>query len=200
MENVFNTTYQNKYLDKKIVVALERISEAFKVLLWEQSKEHKLSPIQIQVLIFIDTHPSQLAKVKYLSEEFNVTKATISDTIKTLKKKELIIKEQEVTDNRSYQIILTSKGKEVVQKIAHYPSILEKSILQIAIDDKKQLYNNLVFLINHLNTSNVISMKRMCFSCKFLLKNENGFYCNFLERPLAQDELRIDCPEHIVTS
>lgn len=196
MENLFNTNSQNKSVDKKIVIALERISEAFKVLLWEHSKEHGLSPIQIQVLIFINTHSSTMAKVGYLSDEFNITKATMSDTIKTLEKKELIIKEQEETDHRSYQILLTEKGKSIVQKITHYPAIIEKIIHSIPENEKTPLYNNLFSLIDHLNIAGIISIKRMCFTCKFLLKDENGFYCNFLQKSLKQNDLRIDCPEH----
>lgn len=197
MESVFNPDNQNKNLDKKIVIALERVSEAFKVLLWERSKAYGLSPIQIQVLIFIQHHSPETSKVGYLSDEFNVTKATISDTIKTLEKKEFIFKEQDVSDQRSYQILLTSKGKELVQKLTPYPSILEESIKRRTAEEKEVFYNSLLSLIHHLNISGIISIKRMCFSCKFLLKNENGFYCNFLEKPLAKHELRIDCPEHI---
>ena len=49
----FHLTEQNQKIESRIVVALERISEAFRVLLWNESKENSLSPIQIQILIFI---------------------------------------------------------------------------------------------------------------------------------------------------
>jgi len=148
MESAFNPESQNKNLDKKIVIALERISEAFKVLLWEHSKAYGLSPIQIQVLIFIQNHLPETSKVGYLSDEFNVTKATISDTIKTLEKKEFIFKEQDPSDQRSYQILLTLKGKELVLKLTHYPSILEASIKPRTSDEKEILYNSLLSLIH----------------------------------------------------
>jgi hypothetical protein len=49
----FDLEHQNSKIESKIVASLERISEAFRVLLWNESKENSLSPIQIQILIFI---------------------------------------------------------------------------------------------------------------------------------------------------
>src|SRR5690606_32595860 len=83
-DSPFDLAYQNKHINGKIIAALERISQAFRVLLWEESKEFALSPIQVQVLIFLLHHSEQKRKVSYLAEEFNMTKATISDTVKTL--------------------------------------------------------------------------------------------------------------------
>ena len=87
----FNLNEQNQKIESRIVVALERISEAFRVLLWNESKENSLSPIQIQILIFIYFHSTEKCKVGYLADEFNMTKATISDSVKVLLSKELEI-------------------------------------------------------------------------------------------------------------
>ena len=53
MESIFNLNNQNSNLDNKIVAGLDRISQVFKTLLWGKSKTYNLSPIQIQLLIFI---------------------------------------------------------------------------------------------------------------------------------------------------
>lgn len=59
----FNLSEQNQKVESLIVVALERISEAFRVLLWNESKENSLSPIQIQILIFVNFHSLEKCKV-----------------------------------------------------------------------------------------------------------------------------------------
>ena len=59
----FNLDYQNKNIESKIVAALERLSQAFRVLLWQESKEFSLSPIQVQVLIFLLHHSDEKKKV-----------------------------------------------------------------------------------------------------------------------------------------
>ncbi|MEL6557873.1 MAG: MarR family transcriptional regulator, partial [Bacteroidota bacterium] len=46
--STFNPEQQQKDISSKIVAGLERVSEVFKVLLWEKAKQVGLSPIQIQ--------------------------------------------------------------------------------------------------------------------------------------------------------
>ena len=99
--------YSDQTIEGKIVASLERISQSFRVLLWQKSKEFALTPLQMQILLFLLTQSEEKRKVSYLAKEFNVTKATISDTIKTLEHKSLILKENEITDSRSYIINLS---------------------------------------------------------------------------------------------
>ena len=49
-KSIFNPRDQESNISNKIIVGLERISEVFKVLLWEKAKLVGLSPIQIQIL------------------------------------------------------------------------------------------------------------------------------------------------------
>lgn len=66
--SIFNLNTQNENLDNKIVAGLERLSHVFKALLWEKAKEHSLSPIQIQLLIFIHNHTQEKTTVSYLAK------------------------------------------------------------------------------------------------------------------------------------
>ena len=101
-ESVFNTEFQQKDITSKIVVSLERISEAFKSLLWTYAKTIGLSPIQIQLLIFIAYHKKNLCNISYLANEFNITKPTVSDAVKVLHTKKLIKKTYASKDSRRY--------------------------------------------------------------------------------------------------
>ena len=65
--SVFNLENQNGTLDNKIVAGLERLSQVFRILLWDKAKEHRLSPIQIQLLIFIQYHSSDKTTISYLA-------------------------------------------------------------------------------------------------------------------------------------
>ena len=112
--SIFNPEEQENNLSGKIVAGLERISQAFKVLLWNKAKQLGLSPIQIQILIFIAYHKNEYCNVSFLAQEFNVTKPTISDAVRALNKKNLIVKDHSSADNRSYSIFLSEQGKVVV--------------------------------------------------------------------------------------
>lgn len=199
-KSAFDLTNQNLSTESKIVASLERISQAFKVLLWNESKEHSLSPIQIQVLIFLLHHSDEKRKVTYLADEFNMTKATISDTIKTLEQKELIQKVYEPLDSRSFIINLTENGKTLANQTSFFAEQLQVPIDKLNADDKENLLLSLFGIIQHLNKSGVITIQRMCSTCSHYKKateNEQHF-CNLLNQKLVTNDLRIDCPEHVL--
>lgn len=196
MKSPFDLNEQNSKIESRIVVALERISEAFRVLLWNESKGISLSPIQIQILIFLLFHPDENSRVSYLAHEFNLTKATVSDSIKVLFKKGLIEKQEDPQDSRSFTIHLTEKGKMIANKTSSFASAIEKPITSLGTVQKEAMLSGLLKLIHGLNRAGVITTQRMCFNCANY-KTENGkHYCNLLKTHLAEEEVRVDCPEH----
>ena len=194
----FDPMQQNQSIESKIVASLERISQSFRVLLWQESKEFSLSPIQVQVLIFLLYHNGEKRKVSYLAGEFNMTKATISDTIKTLEQKKLITKEYEQHDTRSYIINLTKNGKDIASKTSLFTKEIRTPIDKLHPDDKENLLLSLLNIIRHLNKSEVITIQRMCMSCTYYQSSDKGqkHFCKLLNQDLHVAGLRIDCPEH----
>ena len=192
----FHLTEQNQKIESRIVVALERISEAFRVLLWNESKENSLSPIQIQILIFIYFHSLEKCKVGYLADEFNMTKATISDSVKILLSKELVTKETDPIDTRSFSLSLTYEGKKIAKKASLFASSIEQPIEKLTQEQKTIMLNGLLKLIYDLNKSGIITIQRMCFSCSNYQLEKGVHYCKLLKSQLAENELRIDCAEH----
>lgn len=194
--DAFSPDYQSKNIEGKIVVALERISEAFRVLLWQEGKESALTPLQLQLLIFLKFHSQEKCKVNYLAREFNLTKATISETVRLLSKKELIYKETDPIDTRSYSIFLTEKGKNIAIKSSSFAGALEKPLHSFTQEQKKIFFSSLLELIEKLNKAGIITVQRMCFSCRFYNPGNENDYCNLLKKKLFKQDLRIDCPEH----
>jgi len=197
-KSTFDLKHQNSSIESKIVASLERVSQAFRVLLWNESKEFSLSPIQVQVLIFLLHHSDEKRKVSYLADEFNMTKATISDTIKTLEQKLLIKKEYEPHDTRSYIIHLTKKGSDIAEQTSMFAKQIQVPIDKLHSLDKENLLLSLLDIIHHLNKSGIITIQRMCFTCQFYKesKDRKEHFCRLLNSKLADNELRIDCAEH----
>ncbi|MFQ5446761.1 MAG: MarR family winged helix-turn-helix transcriptional regulator [Saprospiraceae bacterium] len=197
----FNLNEQNQKIESRIVVALERVSEAFRVLLWNQSKENSLSPIQIQILIFIHFHSLEKCKVGYLADEFNMTKATISDSVRVLLTKDLVTKQTDPVDTRSYTLSLTEEGKKIAQKASFFASSIEQPVEKLTQEQKTIMLNGLLKLIYDLNKSGIITIQRMCFTCSFYNAKNGIHYCSLLKTKLAESDVRVDCPEHeILTS
>jgi DNA-binding MarR family transcriptional regulator len=194
----FDLTVQNSDTEGKIIASLERISQAFRVLLWDESKDLALTPIQVQVLIFLLFHDAEKCTVSYLADEFNMSRPTISDTVKTLERKQLIEKEYEQEDNRSYLIRLTKKGKEFAHKTSTFASQIQTPVAKLGSKEKENLLLSLLEIIHHLNKAGIITVQRMCFTCEHLAfrGNDNHHFCTLLNQKLKVKDLRVDCPEH----
>lgn len=194
-KSVFNPEEQNLDISSKIVVGLQRVSEAFKVLLWEKAKLIGLSPIQIQLLIFISYHKAALCNVSHLAKEFNVTKPTISDAIKALDKKKLVFKDHCTPDSRSYLIRLSELGKIVVLNINDFSGSLHTIVKDMPEYEQESFYKTLSTVIYKLNKDDILQEQRTCFTCKFYSKNDSTHYCNLLNKQLYSSEIRLDCSE-----
>ncbi|MBU3821372.1 MarR family transcriptional regulator [Flavobacteriaceae bacterium XHP0103] len=195
-KSTFNPEAQEKEISNKIVAGLERISEVFKILLWDKAKLIGLSPIQIQILIFIAFHKEGLCNVSHLAKEFNVTKPTISDAIRILEKKELIIKNFSPIDSRSYSITLSNLGIEIVSKTYDFSNPLKKHVNSFSEAEQESLFETLSQLIYKLNRNGILNVQRTCYGCKFYQKNQETHYCNLLQKELLKREIRLDCPEY----
>ncbi len=193
--SIFNPKNQDENVANKVLVGLQRISESFKVLLWEKAKELNLSPIQIQILIFIENHKAAYCNVSYLSKEFNVTKPTISDAVKTLDKKGLIVKDFSSKDTRSYTIQLSNTGKAAVKKTEDFLNPLKEKLVDIETNHLENLFTTLSELIYQLNQKNILTVQRTCYACKFYSKNNDKHHCGLLEKEILNSEIRLDCNE-----
>ena len=198
--HAFDPRVQQEFLSSKIVAGLERISQAFKLLLWDKAKQFGLSPIQIQLLIFVAHHENQWNNVSYLANEFNVTKPTISDAVRILHKKNLILKDHSSSDNRSYSIVLSEAGQAIVAGTEDFAGPLFSIMDTFSKEEQKDFYSMLGKLIHGLHRHHVLTVQRSCFACKFYDNQSQGHYCNLLETFLQRQEVRLDCPEFIEKS
>lgn len=196
MKNIFDLEIQNSSLDGKITAGFERLSQVFRVLLWEKAKNHDLSPIQIQVLIFLKHHSKNKATVSYMAKEFNLTKATVSDTVRILEQKSYITKSVNENDSRSYAIELTAKGLEMVLLTEDFTDPLFDLIRMVPENEKNVLWKNISSIVEQLHTLQVINVQSTCRNCGYFLQQNDGNYCQLMNIKLETNDIKLDCIDH----
>jgi DNA-binding MarR family transcriptional regulator len=193
---VFDPQFQANSLESKIVVALERLAEVFRVLLRDAGKSDGLSPLQVQILTFCSHHEPAMCRVHELAREFNMTRPTISDAVRVLVERGYLHRSPNMSDARSQLLQTTSKGQSWVKDHAGMMQPLFEAVRQIHREGRQDLYGSLLQLIATLQTTGHISLHRMCFTCVHYRRDDGGHYCRLLEKNLETMDLRIDCPEH----
>jgi len=194
--SVFDLNEQNRHLDNKIVAGLERLSQVFRTLLWEKAREQGLSPLQVQLLLFMQYHEESQNNVSYLAAEFSVTKPTISDAIKILEQKKLIRKLSVSSDSRRYSMQLTAAGRKVVRDTENFTAPFSTWISQVKLPQKELIWKAIADLIRTLNQTGVITVQRTCYTCRHNSIRNGMPFCNLLNEKLTQNNIRIDCPEY----
>ncbi len=196
MKSVFDPTFQNNDSSSRIVYALERLSQLFRVNLWQENKKNSLSPLQIQILLHLKFQPIERRTVSALAQEFNMARATISDAVKTLDKKGYVVKEENPYDARSFILDLTEEGSTAAQDSSMFANVLRQHVFDLPDHEREVMLKVLLDLLYQLQLSGHISTQRMCYACQHFQKQpdkDSPHYCNLLEKPLMTEDLRVNC-------
>jgi DNA-binding MarR family transcriptional regulator len=201
MGSVFDIASQHNDVESKIVASLERLSQVFRVLLWEEAKEERVSPLQIQLLVYLCNHPARFCRVSHLAKEFRLTQATLSDAVTSLEGKGLVTRMSLAGDARAFTIRLTGPGTQAAERLISWADVLKHQLKQFSSGDKEQMMTLLMRLITSLQKVGVISVSRMCVSCRHFRPDAHAdvhapHHCALIDKPLMVSDLRINCPEH----
>ncbi|MDE2571022.1 MAG: MarR family transcriptional regulator [bacterium] len=198
-DSVFDPDAQQGDVDSKITAAFERIAQALRVALWDEGKQAGLSPVQVQMLTTL-AFRRQGARIGELAREFSLTPPTISEAVAALESKGLVRRSTHPRDRRVVTIKLTPAGRTVGRGAIHWADAIRASLR--AVPGEKAVH--LAFLmqvIARLQQGGLVTIARMCSTCQHFGPARAGEryvgYCGLLEKPLAQRDLRIDCPEHL---
>ncbi|WP_421893317.1 MarR family winged helix-turn-helix transcriptional regulator [Marinoscillum sp.] len=195
-ERIFDLEFQQEDVRSKIVVGLERIGEVFRALLWDYAKSVGISPIQIQILVFVAHHKPEYCTVSYLAMEFNVTKPTISDAVKVLEQKQMVKRIDSLKDKRSYQVSLTTQGKNLVDEVYGYGGPFLRELNNFDSSQLEGLYHSITHIIYGLNKHGIIQVQRTCYACAFHQSSDHQHFCTLLDKELTTSNIRLDCPEY----
>jgi DNA-binding MarR family transcriptional regulator len=199
--SVFEPSSQHGDADKKIVASLERLSQVFRILIRGEARERGLSPVQAQFLVHLLHHGAALRRVSQLAREFDLTRATVSDAVGSLEKKGLIRREPWLHDKRVTTLRLTPTGEHTAQELAAWANVVEEQLKGRSPEEKETVMRFLMGLIGSLQKSGLITVARMCVTCRFFRPDahpgeSSSHHCALLDVPLSGTDLRADCPEH----
>ena len=176
----------------------KRISQIFRILLWEKTKKFKLSPIQIQFLLYLNTHKTHFRTVSNLAKEFGLTRATVSDAIRVLVEKELLLKKVSPKDGRVFILELSPKGKKIADELANWINPVKEQLKKFPEELKNTVLLFLMELIASFQKIKIIDIARICIICRYFKKNahpgsKKPHHCLLTDQPLAVSDLKFDC-------
>ena len=187
-------------LDRRLADAVERLGHGLRSLAQRSARAQGLSPLQQQVVLALVRQPTSRREVNALAAEFDVTTPTMSDAVGSLERKHLLNRSPS-SDGRRRLLTLTEGGEAVARELATWDEPLLTALAKLPVEDRATTLDSLLHLIGDLHRRGVVSVVRMCTTCRFFSPDAHAdpaapHHCTLLRTPLPLAELRTDCPEH----
>jgi DNA-binding MarR family transcriptional regulator len=184
----------------KVAAALERIGQALRVLSQREARAHGLSPIQLQLLLRLAVDPPRLRRPGALAREFDVSPASLSDSIAALERKGLVERRRLEGDRRGFSLALSGSGRRLARRTEGVAEPVQRAVAALAPEEQLSLMSSLFSVIAGLQRQGVVTVARMCVTCRHFRPDVRAggrpHHCALLDVSLAAEDLRVDCPEH----
>ena len=185
-------------LTTQLAAGLEKIGLAMKSRAWRREGRAGLGPLQRQVLTLLRSKPDQRATISTVANELVVRLPTASEVIATLERKQLVRRRRDTSDGRVVTAQLTAKGNRANAPSSRMPDRLVTATEALSAPEQVSLLRSLVKVIRSLQEQGEIVSARMCVSCHNFRPNQHDnadrpHHCDYLNVPLGDRSLRLDC-------
>jgi len=185
-------------VDRRIATGLHKLGLALKQQTWALANEDGLSPTQGQILSALSSEGA-LSGTE-LADRLGVKLPTVSDSVRVLVEKGLVVKKPDPRHPRASLVELTSEGHRLAAQVRSWPEFLALAVGVLTEAEQETFLLGLLKMIRSLQEKGQIPVHRMCVSCKYFRPNVHSgpapHHCALVDAPLAPKYLRLDCPEH----
>ncbi|MCX7929468.1 MAG: MarR family transcriptional regulator [Chlorobi bacterium] len=186
--------------DPHIIAAVERLSAVVRSLQWSAAYAEGLYPAQLQTLQICASRQSEGLTLSTLAAELNVSSASMGDTVSALERKGLLIRKSNPRDRRAVVVELTDEGRRVLDRVQQWDTPLRGALEALPEARRETGYEFLLEVLRQLWHNGVITMPRMCLTCRWLHYDKRSYIatyrCQLLEMELVPLQLRLECPDH----
>lgn len=185
-------------LPSRIATGLHKIGLAMKQQTWQRANEEGLSPTQGQILAALATHGALTGTE--LGQRLGVTLPTVSDSVRVLVEKGLVTRSPDPRHPRASLLALTRRGADLAARARSWPEFMAAAVADLPREEQRAFYSGVMKTIRSLQEQGLVAPSGLCVSCVFfrphVREGATPHHCALVDAPLADERLRLDCPEH----
>lgn len=185
-------------LPRQIAAGLHKVGLAMKQQSWQQANEEGISATQGQILAVLAT--SAPLTGSELMERLGLTLPTISESVRGLAEKGLVTKVPDPRHPRARLVAPTARGRALGARARAWPEFLADAVAVLSDAEQAAFYTGIVKMIRTLQEQGLVPLSGMCVSCLHFRPHVRvgpmPHHCAFVDAPMADTHLRLDCPEH----
>ena len=186
-------------INHDLVYIFEKISQVQRIMMWNMGKVEGLTPTQMSLLEFFSHHTSTKPTMSDVASEYDLTQATVSESISSLIKKGFLEKFQDEKDKRRYTIALTREGKKKYDRVRKWKDEFSSQLNNIAMSDRIELRRIMSKLVSQFNQKDYISIFRLCENCSNYEVVNGVSICNISGAVFEDGYMTYDCENYQAT-
>ena len=148
-----------------------------------------LQPIQQEALYYLSTCNRYSDTTLAVTEFLGLTKGTVSQSLKILENKALIIK---VKDKKGSQLEMSFLMKTCP------PQKFTDAIAGLSVDEGFETKTLLTKILSNYQYATGRTAFGVCQHCKFNRKTSDGVFCDLTKEALSSDDIMLICREYVV--
>lgn len=189
----------------KLAAGLAKISLVLRHDAWARGGATGVTPTQAQILVLLADRRPTLLTVSAIAAELALTQPTVSDAVGALVRKKLALRLRDPADARVIRVQPTKAGLTCAAASRLWPDALVRAIGTLESGEQRVFVKALVKMIHSLQESGQIPVARMCTSCTYFRPNvhtgtDRPHHCAYVDAPLGDVDMRIDCGDHDVVA
>ncbi|MCS7212761.1 MAG: MarR family winged helix-turn-helix transcriptional regulator [Candidatus Calescibacterium sp.] len=190
----FNPVVYESESSSKILVIIQRLSRIIRKLIWDKVKDYGLTATQGEILMHILFNSEERRKVSVISEEFGISKPTVSRAINIIIDKGFIEKRVDENERRSHILSLTPKGLEIAAKISLFGNVLADIIrVEFNEQERRKVLIALLNLTEKLVENGISHEFPSCIFCRYFEAEGESFWCDKLQMVIIPETIRLNC-------
>ena len=180
-----------------VIYLIERIGNLLRAAERKAGVSIGLQPIQIQILSYLSVSNRYSDTAAAVTDFFDMTKGTVSQSIKILEKRGLVYKIKDPKDGRLVHLSLSEEGLKFLMKYQEGLSLDDvlKDLGLSKSNNLRALLTDTLLLLQKKNNNKTFGI---CNSCHFFRKNafDPDHQCGLTKEKLLEEESLKICREH----
>ncbi len=180
---------------KTIHDILERLGNLVRADVRAACQWQGVRPVQFEALNYLSQCNRYSDTPQAVAEYLGLTKGTVSQTLKVLEEKRLLLKRNDKNDKRVVHLKPTVRGRRLVGQVVPGKSVAT-GIESLPATQQHEIAGALQHLLRTIQRANALKTFAPCHSCRFNQQREGGYFCELTQEPLADDDVNLLCREH----
>jgi MarR family transcriptional regulator, organic hydroperoxide resistance regulator len=173
---------------------LERITSLTRVWFRQHPLLSDIQPIQLSALVYLARCNRYSNTPLAVTDYLGLTKGTVSQSLKALETKGLIVKSPDTRDKRSVHLELTEEARVLLGAVMP-PAFLHDATQQMGAQ-AVELESLLAELLRNVQRTEDVPSFGLCKTCRFHQHVAGAPFCGLTQEPLAHTDIELICREH----